>query len=345
MSTSLCAALSPAPRSAASWPPPTTRLVARHQHRQIPDRTTCPSGTRAPGLPLPGHRGSPAHLGPGPRRARRHRPTTWPGSGNSSTPRASLPDPRGRRPVHRLPDQVPDQADRRLPPRRHRRRSGMRPGWLRRCDTSRARRGGELARYGIQPKNARPGLAPGRCKSKAHDPDHFGYAGRRVLVSRKWSGKTLDDHRADRKDWLLKTLGVSATDPAGTPGSSSDLPIPIIWTTQTAAARRRRPAPMAGRPCRGQAQGRRCHRTVIFRQLGGRHDGRGRRRRRRLLDVNEVARAAWDRATVRPAPDRGTTDRVSQARPSRAHQRSCPSRVHQGRACPSGDISHSRKVA
>jgi len=69
-------------------------------------------------------------------------------------------------------------------------------------------------RYGIHPKNARPGLAPGRCKGKAHDTDHLGYAGRRVLVSRKWSGKTLADHRADRKQWLLDTLGVSATDPA-----------------------------------------------------------------------------------------------------------------------------------
>jgi hypothetical protein len=69
-------------------------------------------------------------------------------------------------------------------------------------------------RYGIQPKNARPGLVPGRCKGKAHDADHLGYAGRRVLVSRKWSGKTLADHRADRKEWLLGTLGVPATDPA-----------------------------------------------------------------------------------------------------------------------------------
>ena len=69
-------------------------------------------------------------------------------------------------------------------------------------------------RYGIQPKNARPGLAPGRCRGKAHDADHLGYAGRRVLISRKWSGKTLADHRADRKEWLLRTLGVSATDPA-----------------------------------------------------------------------------------------------------------------------------------
>jgi hypothetical protein len=69
-------------------------------------------------------------------------------------------------------------------------------------------------RYGIQPKNARPGLTPGACKGKAHDADHLGYAGRRVLVSRKWSGKTLADHRADRKEWLLRTLGISATDPA-----------------------------------------------------------------------------------------------------------------------------------
>jgi hypothetical protein len=69
-------------------------------------------------------------------------------------------------------------------------------------------------RYGIQPKKARPGLAPGRCKGKAHNTDHLGYAGRRVLTSRKWSGKTLADHRADRRDWLLSTLGVSATDPA-----------------------------------------------------------------------------------------------------------------------------------
>ena len=69
-------------------------------------------------------------------------------------------------------------------------------------------------RYGIQPKNARPGLIPGCCKGKAHDADHLGYAGRRVLVSRKWSGKTLADYRADRQQWLLETLGVSATDPA-----------------------------------------------------------------------------------------------------------------------------------
>jgi hypothetical protein len=68
-------------------------------------------------------------------------------------------------------------------------------------------------RYGIQPKNARPGLVPGRCKGKAHRPEHVGYAGRRVLTSRKWSGKTLADHRGDRKTWLIQTLGLEPPDP------------------------------------------------------------------------------------------------------------------------------------
>jgi hypothetical protein len=68
-------------------------------------------------------------------------------------------------------------------------------------------------RYGIQPRNPRPGLRPGHCKGKAHRREHLGYAGRRVLVSRKWSGKSLADHRADRKEWLLATLGIPATDP------------------------------------------------------------------------------------------------------------------------------------
>jgi hypothetical protein len=69
-------------------------------------------------------------------------------------------------------------------------------------------------RYGVQPKNPRESMRPGRCKGKAHRREYLGYAGRRVLVSRKWSGKTLADHRADRKAWLLETLQLSATDPS-----------------------------------------------------------------------------------------------------------------------------------
>jgi hypothetical protein len=85
-------------------------------------------------------------------------------------------------------------------------------------------------RYGVQPKNPRAGLIPGLCKGKAHRAEHLGYAGRRVLVSRKWSGKTLADHRADRKTWLMETLGLSATDPSRytwapvTPGDPDHMP-------------------------------------------------------------------------------------------------------------------------
>jgi hypothetical protein len=69
-------------------------------------------------------------------------------------------------------------------------------------------------RYGITPRNPRPGLIPGLCNGKAHRAEHVGYAGRRVLTSRRWSGKTLDDHRGDRKAWLTAMLDLPATDPA-----------------------------------------------------------------------------------------------------------------------------------
>jgi hypothetical protein len=67
-------------------------------------------------------------------------------------------------------------------------------------------------RYGIQPLNPRPGLRPGHCKGKAHSTQHLRYAGRRVLVSRRWSGKTLADHGADRKAWLMVMLDLPAID-------------------------------------------------------------------------------------------------------------------------------------
>jgi hypothetical protein len=60
--------------------------------------------------------------------------------------------------------------------------------------------------YGIQPKGARYSMTPGRCKGKAHQPEHLGIAGRRVLVSRKWSNKTLDDHRAERGQFVRQLL-------------------------------------------------------------------------------------------------------------------------------------------
>jgi hypothetical protein len=57
-------------------------------------------------------------------------------------------------------------------------------------------------------------MTPGRCKGKAHQAEHLGIAGRRVLVSRKWSNKSLDDHRAERGEFvrqLLEQAGIQPT--------------------------------------------------------------------------------------------------------------------------------------
>jgi hypothetical protein len=60
--------------------------------------------------------------------------------------------------------------------------------------------------YGVQPRGARPSTTAGVCKGKAHKPEHLGIAGRRVLVSRKWSNKTLDDHHAERATFVRQLL-------------------------------------------------------------------------------------------------------------------------------------------
>jgi hypothetical protein len=82
--------------------------------------------------------------------------------------------------------------------------------------------------YGVQPKNAKPGLVPGRCKGKVHQRDSLGFTGRRVLVSRAWSTRTLSDIRVDSAAWVRAILAAHAeADPAGdehqadqpTPGS------------------------------------------------------------------------------------------------------------------------------
>jgi hypothetical protein len=68
--------------------------------------------------------------------------------------------------------------------------------------------------YGIQPLGATSRTLPGRCKSRAHRRSTLGLPGRRVLVSRKWSGKTLADHRADRRAFVMQALaGVGISTP------------------------------------------------------------------------------------------------------------------------------------
>jgi hypothetical protein len=71
--------------------------------------------------------------------------------------------------------------------------------------------------YGIQPMGARYAMTPGHCKGKAHKPEHLGIAGRRVLVSRKWSNKTLDDHRVERAAFVRQLLEAAGIQPSHGP--------------------------------------------------------------------------------------------------------------------------------
>jgi hypothetical protein len=68
-------------------------------------------------------------------------------------------------------------------------------------------------RYGIQPAAAQAGMVPGHCTHKAHDRENLGIGGHRVLVSRKWSGKTLAGHKADRATVVRAALEEAGIDP------------------------------------------------------------------------------------------------------------------------------------
>ena len=85
--------------------------------------------------------------------------------------------------------------------------------------------------YGIQPKKAHSKLRPGRCKGRVHQRDTLGIGGRRILISRDWSGKTLADHRVDARAWVRHLLGVSVTAEEAEPASAvdQDRPKPYAW--------------------------------------------------------------------------------------------------------------------
>ncbi|MEV4525635.1 replication initiator [Streptosporangium sp. NPDC049304] len=52
------------------------------------------------------------------------------------------------------------------------------------------------------------------------------YAGRRVLVSRKWSNKTLTEHKQDRRTWVLEALGLGGDQTATDPDRYTWRPVP-----------------------------------------------------------------------------------------------------------------------
>jgi hypothetical protein len=67
--------------------------------------------------------------------------------------------------------------------------------------------------YGVQPDGAQPGMVPGQCHRRAHDPENLGYGGRRVLCSRQWTGKYLAGHKADRAAVVRAALEEAGVDP------------------------------------------------------------------------------------------------------------------------------------
>jgi hypothetical protein len=81
-------------------------------------------------------------------------------------------------------------------------------------------------RYAVQPDQAGPGMVPGQCPSKAHDREHLGHGGRRVLVSRKWSGKTLTQHRADRAAVVRQTLQAAGIEAPAADRCAADQTMP-----------------------------------------------------------------------------------------------------------------------
>jgi len=56
-------------------------------------------------------------------------------------------------------------------------------------------------------------MVPGHCSHKAHERANLGLGGRRVLVSRRWTGKTLAVHRADRAAVVRAALEEAGIDP------------------------------------------------------------------------------------------------------------------------------------
>ncbi len=70
--------------------------------------------------------------------------------------------------------------------------------------------------YGIVPKGATENTQPGKCKANAHRRDTLGLPGRRVLVSGKWTGKTVPDHKAERMEFVREQLAAVGIYPPDT---------------------------------------------------------------------------------------------------------------------------------
>ncbi|MFD9549320.1 replication initiator [Nocardia salmonicida] len=84
------------------------------------------------------------------------------------------------------------------------------------CVTPCSSRCGVWLLYGIVPKGASEKTQPGKCKANAHRRDTLGLPGRRVLVSGKWTGKTVPDHKAERMEFVRQQLAAVGIYPPDT---------------------------------------------------------------------------------------------------------------------------------
>ncbi|MFD3428445.1 replication initiator [Nocardia fluminea] len=84
------------------------------------------------------------------------------------------------------------------------------------CVTPCSPRCGVWLLYGIVPKGATEKTQPGKCKANAHRRDTLGLPGRRVLVSGKWTGKTVPDHKAERMEFVREQLAAVGIYPPDT---------------------------------------------------------------------------------------------------------------------------------
>ncbi|MGW4848896.1 replication initiator [Nocardia brasiliensis] len=66
--------------------------------------------------------------------------------------------------------------------------------------------------YGIIPKGATAKTVPGVCKARAHRRETLALPGNRILTSEQWTGKTLGDHKADRLEFVRRTLAAVGID-------------------------------------------------------------------------------------------------------------------------------------
>ena len=137
-----------------------------------------------------------------------------------------------RQPVHRLPDQVPDQARRRLPPGHDTTPSTSTPtGWPTRCGTSRARR---PARTGCatasSPRTPGRACGPGTARARPTAANTSATPGAASWSPASGRARRWPITAPTARTWLMETLGLPATDPARytwepvTPGDLDHMP-------------------------------------------------------------------------------------------------------------------------